>query len=75
MINRRKRPVWKGDGKPHFPKHSERLGAGDLMDEMNADEQLGLAVPQLTNRVRLPYLLKECLSHFAVLYPFTYNRI
>jgi hypothetical protein len=39
------------------------------MDEMSADEQLGLAIPQFSNCVRLPYFLKECLSHFCrVLY-------
>jgi hypothetical protein len=36
------------------------------MDEMSADEQLGLPVRQFANRVRLPYLLKECFSHLMV---------
>ena len=42
------------------------LGARDLMNEMSADEQLGLSVRQFANRVRLPYFLKECLSHLTV---------
>ena len=36
------------------------------MDEMSADEQLGLPVRQFTNRVRRPYFLEECLSHLSV---------
>jgi hypothetical protein len=36
------------------------------MNEMSADEQLGLSVRQFANRVRLPYFLKECLSHLTV---------
>jgi hypothetical protein len=33
------------------------------MDEMSANEQLGLPIRQFANRVRLPDFLKECFSH------------
>jgi hypothetical protein len=36
------------------------------VDEMSADEQLGLPVRQFANRVRRPYFLKECFSHLTV---------
>src|SRR5271169_1028671 len=36
------------------------------MDEMSADEQLGLPIRQFTNGMRLPYFFKECLSHLSV---------
>jgi hypothetical protein len=36
------------------------------MDEMSADQQLGLPVRQFANRVRRPYFLEECLSHLRV---------
>src|SRR5271166_6575191 len=36
------------------------------MDEMSADEQLGLPIRQFTNGMRLPYFFKECLSHLPV---------
>ena len=74
MVHRRKCPVGKGNGKPQLPNHRKRLRAGDLVDEMRADEQLGLAIPQFADRVCLPDFFEECLSHFAVSTPSTYNE-
>jgi hypothetical protein len=65
--------VGKRDRKLHLSKHGECLWTGDLMDQMSADEQLSLAIPQFPNCVRLPYFLKESSSHFF--YTVTYNEI
>ena len=47
------------------PEHAEGLGARHLMDEVRADEQLGLAVRQLAHRMRFPNFLEQGLSHLG----------
>ena len=47
------------------PEHAEGLGARHLMDEVRADEQLGLAVRQLAHRMRFPNFLEQGLGHLS----------
>ena len=48
---------------PAGPQHVERLRAGDLVDEVQADEELCLSGRQLPDGVGVPHFLKECLTH------------
>jgi hypothetical protein len=66
VIDCRKCPAGIRNGQPQFPEHGKCLGTRDLVDEVSADEQLGLPVRQFANRVRRPYFLKECFSHLTV---------
>jgi hypothetical protein len=44
-------------------KHVERLRARDFVHEMQSDEELRLPARQHTDRVSVPDLVKERLSH------------
>ena len=59
MVDRRDRPFGELDLPPSRPQHVERLWSRDLVDEMQADEQLGLPVRQPPDRVRIPDLLEQ----------------
>jgi hypothetical protein len=50
---------------PHLAQHGEGLGAGDLVDQMQADEELGLAAGQLGHGVRVPDLVEQVPSRRA----------
>ena len=47
------------------PEHAEGLGARHLVDEVRADEQLGLPVRQLAHRMRFPNFLEQGLGHLG----------
>ena len=49
---------------PARPQHVERLRRRDLVDEVQADEQLRLPVRQLPHRVRVPDLLEQRRGHW-----------
>jgi hypothetical protein len=46
-----------------LPQHVERLRRRHFVDEMQTDEQLGLAAWQPSDGVRVPDFVKKCLSH------------
>ena len=46
-------------GQPQVPQGCESLGTGDLMDQVQADEQLGGAPGQLGNPMQIPDLVVE----------------
>ena len=51
-----------------FPEHVKGLGRSDLVDEVQADEELGLASGELRHRVAVPNLVVECSAcHWGLL--------
>ena len=52
---------------PCCAQHVERLRRRHLVDEVQADEQLRLSARQHADGVRVPDLLKECVSHMTAL--------
>ncbi len=64
MVDRRDRPLGELDLPPPRPQHVERLRSRHLVDEMQADEQLGLPVRQPPHRVRIPDLLEQGGGHW-----------
>jgi hypothetical protein len=57
MIDDSQRLFRRADLAPGHPQAFERLRAGDLVDEVEADEQLRLARWQVANGVKFPHLL------------------
>ena len=49
-----------------FPDHRKSLRAGDLVNQMRADEQLRLPILEIADRVRVPDFLEERFAHFIV---------
>jgi len=49
----------KAHRKTQVPQHLERLGTGDLMDEMQPDKELGLSTGEFAHAVRVPNLVEE----------------
>ena len=56
-------PLGKADGEAALPQHFKGLGAGHLVNQMEADEQLGLPRGQLAHGMRLPDLLQQGPTH------------
>ena len=50
------------DREAEVAQHAEGLRRGDLVDQVRADEQLGLAVGQLLDRMGGPNFFKERLG-------------
>ncbi len=48
---------------PEIPEHTEGLRAGDLVDEVGSDEELGLAIGQCADAVRVPNFFEQAFSH------------
>ena len=46
-----------------IPEHTEGLRAGDLVDEVGSDEELGLAIGQCADAVRVPNFFEQAFSH------------
>ena len=63
VVDRRERALRKGDLPAPCVEHVERLRAGDLVHQVQADEQLRLAGRQPADGVGVPHLLKERLTH------------
>ncbi len=63
VIDRRERPLGIGDAPAVLAQHVERLRARDLVNEVQADEQLRLPARQHANRVRVPDFMKESARH------------
>ena len=63
VVDRRKRAVRVGHCAAAHPQHIEGLRAGDLVNQMQPDEELCLPCRQLAHRVPVPDLLKQCVSH------------
>ena len=59
VVHRRKRPVRHEDLQPEIAQHPEGLRARHLVDEVRADEELGLAVGQRADRVGVPDFFEE----------------
>ena len=52
-------PIREAHGPPARAQHVERLRSGDLVDQVEADEQLGLPVREATDGVGVPDFLEE----------------
>jgi hypothetical protein len=59
VVDRGKRAVRHEDLEAQIAHHAERLRARDLMNQVCADEELGLAVGQRAHSVRVPDFLEE----------------
>ena len=55
--------MWVGDFEAEITQHAEGLRAGDLMDEMGVNEELGLSVVQRAYLVCVPNFFKKCFAH------------
>ena len=53
----------RGDVEPEVAQHAESLRARDLVDQVQPDEHLSLAVRQRRHAVTIPNLLKQVLAH------------
>ena len=60
---RTQRQTLSSDLQAEVAHHPERLWRGDLVDQVGADEELSLAIGQLTHRVGVPNFLEETLAH------------
>ena len=65
VVDRREGPLGILHLKAQVAEHAEGLGTGHLMDEVGADEELGLPVGQLAHRVRFPNFLEQGLGHLG----------
>ena len=63
MIDRGEGALRIEDLQPEIAQHAECLWAGDFVNKVGADEQLRGSVWQFAHRVRLPYLIQQCLAH------------
>lgn len=63
MIDGRKGPVGVFDRDAEVTEHAEGLRAGDLVDEVSANEELGAAVGEGAHGVSVPDFFVECFSH------------
>ena len=63
VIDGRHRAVGIPHRPPSRPQHVERLRRGDLMNQVQPDEQLRLAIRQLAHRMQVPDLLEERGGH------------
>ena len=52
----------KRTGRPHLAQHREGLRAGDLVDQVQADEELRIAARKLAHAVRVPDLVEQALA-------------
>ena len=52
-----------GNGEAEGAEHAERLRARDLVNQVERDEELGLAVRQEADGMRVPDLFKEAFPH------------
>src|SRR5208283_2102736 len=59
VVHRRECAGWKAHGEPHVVQHREGLGARDFMDQVQPDEELGLAVREFAHGVRVPDLVEK----------------
>ena len=63
VIDRRDRALRKPDLPPARAQHVERLRGSDLVDQVQADEQLRLPVGQFADGVEIPDFLEERRGH------------
>ena len=63
MINRGEGAVREGDFQTEIAEHPEGLGAGDLVNEVGANEKLGGTVGQYSYRMTIPNFLEKSLAH------------
>ena len=63
VIHRGERALREEHLEPKVAEHAESLRAGDLVDEVRADEQLGHAVGQLAHGVSFPDFVEQGFSH------------
>ena len=63
MIDGRDGAFGEGHRETGLAQHGESLRTGHLMDEVEPDEELGLARGQLAHRVRVPDLVEKGLAH------------
>jgi hypothetical protein len=63
VVNGREGPVGSHDPEAEVAQHAEGLGAGDLVNQVGADEELGVAARQGGHRVALPHLFEKRFSH------------
>ena len=63
MINRGEGAVREGDFQTEIAEHPEGLGAGDLVNEVGANEKLGRAVGQYAYCMTIPNFLEKSLAH------------
>ena len=63
VVHRRERALRKRHLQAEIAQHAEGLRARDLVDQMRADDQLGLAVGQFAHRVGVPDFLEERFGH------------
>jgi len=59
VVNGREGAVRESDFETEVAQHAEGLGGGDLVDEVGADEELGLAVGQGADGVGVPDFFEE----------------
>ena len=62
VINGGEGAVRKAHRQTHLAQHREGLRAGDLVDQVQADEELGVAARQLAHAVRVPDLVEQVLA-------------
>jgi hypothetical protein len=63
VIDGRDRPLRHGDTQTARAEHVERLGRRDLVDQVQPDEQLGLAARERTDSMRVPDFLEKGCRH------------
>jgi len=63
VVDRGKGPPRESHLQAQIAEHAEGLGAGDLVDQMGADKNLGRAIRQLAHGMPLPNFLKKRLTH------------
>jgi hypothetical protein len=56
-------PIREGDVQTEIAEHPEGLGAGNLVNQVGANEKLSGAVGQYAYRMTIPNLLKKGLGH------------
>lgn len=59
VVDGRERALGMAHAQAHVAQHRERLRARDLVDEVQADEELGVSVRELANGVRVPDCVEE----------------
>lgn len=63
MIDGSEGPIREGDVQTEIAEHPEGLGAGNLVNQVGANEKLSGAVGQYSYRVTIPNLLEKSLAH------------